>query len=408
MIIKGRFVDYRTNKKYMQVEVGDDDGIIKRIGENFGHSDLNFGSEYIIFTGLIDPHVHMRFRQPQKEDYLTGSRAAVNGGVTCAFDMPNHEKPPNTLENLLEKQKAAEASHIPIIVYGAISPNMLPVKEAVIHKLYTTSVGPIELHHTTQEAVENSLAKCTGLKVAGHCEDNAVIEENKNNAKHIDRRPAIAEEKAIRYFSESCIKYGVTGIVCHISSAHGFAAVQQRMLKEAAPHYLYFNLDDIEKYPAYKAYGEQFFNVNPSLKTKYDMHFLLQRFKRGEFDLLGSDHAPHTKEDKLSGMSGFSGLDIFGAFVGHMINDGMDAQLLSKICSYNPAQLVGLNQGLIQKGYIGSFTVINLKKPTNITTEFLQTKNAENTPWLGETLSASVEATIVKGKICKAKGQMLV
>jgi len=350
----------------------------------------------------------MRFGQEYKEDYISGSRAAVNGGVTCAFDMPNHAEPPTNLETLLKKQKAAEKSFIPIIVEGALSPTSAPVKEALIHKLYTTSVGPEELHHLTSYDVESTLSKCKGLTVACHCEDNEILDVYKKKKTHIKRRPSSAEERAVQYFSEFCNTYGVKGIVCHISSSLGYAAVQKGLLKETAPHYLHFCADEFKNYPAYKEFGEKFFNVNPSLKHKHDRNILLDYFKKGKFDLLGSDHAPHTDMEKHSGMSGFSGLDVFGAFVGDLIRDGMDPQLVAKICSYNPAKLVGLNQGLIQEGYIGSFTVINMWQPTKVTTDFLQTKNKENTPWLGETFLTSVDTTIVKGKPMKLKGEVIV
>jgi dihydroorotase len=322
--------------------------------------------------------------------------------------MPNHADPPISLEALLRKQEAAKASLIPIIVEGALCPKAEPVKEAQIHKLYTTSVGPKALHHLTQEDVLSTLSKCKGLTVACHCEDNDIIDAHKDEKSHIKRRPASAEERAIGYFSRGCRDYGVKGIVCHISSALGYAAVPEGIIKETAPHYLHFCVDDFENYPAYKEFGEQFFNVNPSLKHRYDKNVLLQYFRLGKFDIMGSDHAPHTKKQKGEGMSGFSGLDIMGVFAGHLINKGVNPSLIAKICSYNPAQLVGIKQGMITEGYIGSFTVINLKDSTNVTTDYLQTKNKENTPWLGETLSASVEATIVKGKVCKLNGELTV
>ena len=141
--------------------------------------------------------------------------------------------------------------------------------------------------------------------------------------------------------------------------------------------------------------------INPPLRDKTDVAALRNGLKNGLITSLASDHAPHTREEKEapSPPSGVPNLDTYGPFVTWLIKKvGVDPITIARVCSLNPAHFLGIKQGRIVEGYIGSFTVLDLDTPVVITAEDLYTKCGWS-PFEGVTFPGRVAATIVNGKM---------
>ncbi len=248
-----------------------------------------------ILPGAIDPHVH--FREPGltgKEDFSTGSLAAVFGGVTCAFDMPNTIPPVISLSALEEKKRSIEKrSWTDYGLFGgcvATSDIHAMGPEVIGFKLFLgSSTGRLLV--TDRVEIEHIAAKvkATGKVLSVHAEDENHMRkmEEKDLNDHLKTRPVAAEVSAINGMT----KFDGTRInICHISSKEGLqAAVSAGFTKEVTAHHLFLNKDCGKG-----AYAK----TNPPIRTEEDRVALMAALQKGEFDMIGSDHAPHTIEEK--------------------------------------------------------------------------------------------------------------
>jgi dihydroorotase len=145
------------------------------------------------------------------------------------------------------------------------------------------------------------------------------------------------------------------------------------------------------------------FQVNPPLRTEEDRLALIAGLKNGAIDYLATDHAPHTLEEKEKGISGLPQLDTYGPFAAWLIKEhNFTAEDIGRVCSQNPAtfmnQFVKEPYGKIEKGFVGSLTILALNKQILITKEILKTKNKWS-PFLGITFPGSVVMTVIRGQI---------
>lgn len=136
-VVEGRLVD-----RWGQVEIVD--GNIARVGDLGLKPDLKAGEHDIVFPGFVDVHVHLRQGNEEKEDFHSGARAALNGGVTCMLDMPNNPVPPRTLEGLQVKRAGVAELPIDIDFYLGVGPGTRPEPGHRLYKAYMgPSIGPI-------------------------------------------------------------------------------------------------------------------------------------------------------------------------------------------------------------------------------------------------------------------------
>jgi len=166
---------------------------------------------------------------------------------------------------------------------------------------------------------------------------------------------------------------------------------------EVTPHHVFFDTAQIT--PA----NRQSMQMNPPLRAPSDRLAMLEALRDGTADYLATDHAPHTLEEKARGVSGQPHLDTYGAFVTWLIVDqGFTPERIAAICSANPGAFVNPycteRWGRLQPGFVGSLTVLDLKKPTMIRREDLQTKCGWS-PFEGVTFPGSVAAVFVRGKL---------
>jgi len=390
-----------------RIEIGDD-GLILRVGQPTGVADVVLKEE-LIFPGFIDLHIHAREDVSQKwnykEDFNSASLAGINGGVIAFADMPNNPLPPTDEFSYSAKEKLAKKSEVDVLLYAGVGQNTKPLDKAVPYKVFMgQSVG--ELFFESQNELEKTLENYVGQSVSFHCEDPEILEQNKNQSTHGQRRPPEAETTAVDFALRLIKKYNLEGKICHCSTIGALAGIITakkqgvKVTVEVAPHHLYFDELMINEQ------NRKMFQVNPPIRQSPENRLaLIEALKKGEIDYLATDHAPHTLAEKEQGISGLPHLDTYGCFVTWLMKEHQFSfQDIARVCSFNPGKFFSrfskIQYGKIEVGYIGSLTILDINKPVKIEKRMLKTK-CNWSPFEGITFPGSVKMTIIKGKICK-------
>ncbi len=404
MIVEGILADI-DGVRPGQVQV--EQGVIVAVGHNLGKATHVFGDECLIFAGMGDIHIHARQdvtgRENHKETFATAAAAALHGGVVHVADMPNNPAPPIDDASYAAKARLITGANLPVVftLYAGIGPGTRPLSRHVPYKAYMgPSVG--ELFFSNLETLDETLAAYRGQAVSFHCEDPVCLERHKSATTHESRRPPSCELSATRFALEMVEKYGLTGKLCHYSVGEGLPLIQAakakelRITAEVTPHHLFFDTSTITDA------NRPWMQMNPALRSPADRAAMLEALRDGTTDYLATDHAPHTIEEKLRGISGQPHLDTYGPFVTWlMVDQGFTPQRIAAICSANPGAFVSAftteRFGRLAPGYVGSLTVLNLKKPTTIRREDLRTRCGWS-PFEGITFPGSVEAVFIRGQ----------
>ncbi len=380
---------------------------IVEVGPNLGVPDFSFDDDCLIFAGMGDIHIHARDdvseQQTYKEDFATAGAAAVNGGVVHVADMPNNPAAPIDDESYAAKCQQLKLRNPPIHVtlYAGIGPGTRPLSKPVPYKAYMgPSVG--DLFFRSLQELDESLQHYRGCNVSFHCEDPKLLDASLNAATHEQRRPPECEISATRFALQMIEKYDLTGKLCHYSVGDGLPlirAARQRGLKvtcEVTPHHLYFDQSDLND----ENRGRM--QMNPPLRGTADRLAMLAALRDGTLDYLATDHAPHTIEENLKGISGQPHLDTYGAFVAWLIlKQDFQPEQAAAFCSANPGKFVNpfvapKKFGRIEPGYTASLTVLNMQRPITIERQQLKTKCGWS-PFEGVTFPGSVEAVFIDG-----------
>ena len=391
-----------------------ENGKISDISKNpiDGDEIIDIKSKYIM-PGFIDPHIH--FRDPgltQKEDFKTGSLSAANGGFTTVIDMPNTLPKTNTYKALKEKIKIAQEKSVINFELQA-GHNTLEEMEKM------TTLNPIsfkvfmdlESDESLKEIFSNlgKLQQTTNYNglVAVHCEKKSIVETETQKLKEKEEnapidyayaRPAKSEDESVKQAIELANENNLRLHICHLSSSKSLslakdASKTQEVSWEFTPHHLL--LDN----SAYDVYGT-FMKTNPPLREKKDS---VRINDLDETSIIGTDHAPHTLEDKTKGVwessPGIPNLETVVPLILTEVNKGnVDLKIIPKIFSENASKIYGLkNKGSIAVGKDADFTVIDLKREGKFNIEEFKTK-AEYSPFDGWEYIGMPVMTIVKGK----------
>lgn len=285
--------------------------------ESSEESTLDAKNKLLLLPALIDPHVHFRIPgSAYKEDWMTASRAAVTGGVTTVFDMPNNNPPVVDKSTLQNKTNIIDGhlkhADIPLRYHlwlGADKEHLDCIKELKDHvigiKIYMGSTtggllmdDPKAIEEVFKIAAENNMI------VAVHAEDEPLLRENKKkyegntdpsvHSKIRDRQAAIL---AVTYAISLSEKYGTKLYVAHVSTKEEIELIRKAkerkvpVFAEVTPHHLHLTVED------YSTQGN-FIQVNPPIRTQDDVNALWEAIIDGTVDTIGSDHAPHTIEEK--------------------------------------------------------------------------------------------------------------
>jgi dihydroorotase len=395
--------------KLQHVCIGIDHGRISRVKKVLkGERQLDF-NDRIILPGAIDVHTHMR--EPgmtRKEDFSTGSVAAAFGGVTCFFDMPNTKPPTILREDVMEKKElASKKSWVDFGLFGGVSDASNPQRiadQVVGFKIFMSSTtGSVLLSEDKDIRRAMDLIKPTKKVVSVHAEDeHLLVKRDEVNIKdHNEARPRRAEASAIERLAQFSQQNKVN--ICHVTSSEGIDALSKgAFTSEATPHHMLLDVASCGR--------KGFCKVNPPLRPKTDKEAVLAAFASGKIDLLASDHAPHTVEEKEqefdSAPSGVPGVETsFPLMMVLARKERIDLGALIKAACETPAQLFGLNKGSIEEGKDADLMVLDPRAVTTIVPRKLHSKCGW-TPFEGHE-AIFPQAVFLRGQLLVEEGGLV-
>lgn len=361
--------------RFEQCCIGIEDGRIVRIAKVLeGDRTHRYGSKAVL-PGAIDVHVH--FREPgmtEKEDFSSGSLAALHGGVTCVFDMPNTNPPTTTVAALTDKRRLAlSKSRVDFGLFAGVRKGIdVPglAKEAIGFKLYMASTTG-ELLVPSLEQIMDELAGIAASKkiLAVHAEDERLRRKDpeKGLDDHLRNRNNECEASAIRKVKDA--GKGCRLHICHVSAKDSLPLITDGspVTSEVTPHHLLLDKD-----MKLGAKGK----VNPPLRRREDRHALFAALRDGAFDIIASDHAPHTIEEKQEDFEyapgGMPGVETMVPLMLRLVErQEMDIAGLVMRVSQRPGEMFGIPKGRIAEGYDADLMVVDFDSIRTITSDML-------------------------------------
>ena len=362
--------------------------------------------EYVAFPGFCDVHVH--FREPgfsYKETIRSGSAAAAAGGYTAACTMPNLNPVPDSVESLkMQNDIIDRDACIKVLPYGSITVGQKGEELSDLRGMAPDCIAfsddgrGVQSEDMMREAMIR--AKALGKMIVAHCEVNDLLEGgyiHKGEYARVHGHRGICSEseylqveRDLRLAKETGCKYHV----CHISAKETVEAIRRAKAEgvdvtcETGPHYLILTDMDLKE--------EGRFKMNPPLRGEEDRLALIEGIKDGTIDMIATDHAPHSAEEKSKGLEksafGIVGLETcFSLMYTHLVKPGIiTLEKLIELLSVNPRKRFGIENG-------NDFTVWCLDSEYTVApAKFLSMGRA--TPFEGDTLSAQCMLTVCGGK----------
>lgn len=370
----------------------------------------------LVTPGLIDMHVHLR--EPgfeHKETIATGTASAAKGGFTTIACMPNTRPVTDNADTVkLVLDKAAEAGSVKVLPYAAITLNELgreltdfaALKAAGAIGFTDDGVG-VQNAQMMKNAM--ALAASMDMPVIAHCEDDSLVVgasvsegefarkhglkgiPNESEAIHVGRDILLAEATGVHYH------------VCHVSTEQSIRLIRLaksigiKVTAEVCPHHLILSDEDIPGMDAN-------WKMNPPLRTPRDVEACIQALEDGTIDIIVTDHAPHSEEEKAKGMElapfGIVGFETaFPLLYTKFVKTGRwSLQMLVDRMTSDPAKVFRLATGRLEQGAPADLTVIDLETEQVVDPTTFATKG-KNTPFTNWTLKGWPQTTIVDGQV---------
>jgi dihydroorotase len=409
--------------KLTKIDVGLSGNKIKKIGKiELNSAKVYDATDKVVLPGIIDTQVH--FREPgstDAEDLESGSRAAVLGGVTSLFEMPNTNPPTSNLVEFDKKLQAAKnRMHSNYAFYFGATPDntdqlakLKDVEGCCGVKLFAgSSTGNLLVD---KEADIEKVISSSDRIVSIHSEDEDIIKLRKKFIKkgdvhsHPEWRNVECAMSSTRRVVKIAERYNKKIHVLHITTKEevDFLAMHKKNVTfETTPQHLTLYAPD-----CYEKLGS-YAQMNPPLRTKEHYDRLWVAIKNNVVDVLGSDHAPHLKENKdkeyPNSPSGMPGVQtIFPVMLNH-VNDGkLTLQQLINLMCENPCKIFGIkNKGFIKEGYDADLTIADMNKELIIKNEMIASKCGW-TPFNNYKVKGFPVGTIVNGNLVMSDGKVI-
>lgn len=414
IIIKGANV-YLNNEFVNQDLFIDDNGVLFEF-ENQNANEVINASNLTIMPGFIDPHVHLR--EPgfeYKETIFSGTSAAAAGGFTTIFSMPNLKPAPDCFENLkVQLDIIKKDAQVHVYPTGSITKSQKGVGELSDFESladYVIGFSDDGVGVQTKELMHLAMQKAAKLNKAiiAHCEDNNELEKGHciNYGIVSQRLGLVGINNASEYNEvirdiELAKQTNCHLHICHVSAKESVEAIRQakkdgvNVTAEVTVHHLVLSEEDIKEHGNYK--------MNPPLRSEYDRQALIDGVLDGTIDMICTDHAPHSQEEKSRGLQlspfGIIGLEtafplIYTYFVKrNIITLNKAIELFSKNC----AKTFNIEGGTIEFNKKANFCAYNLDCKHIISEDDLLSKS-HNTPFINFEVACKNALTVVDGKI---------
>jgi len=407
------------------------DGVIVEIGKDLskaGVEEVIDARGLYVLPGVVDEHVHMR--EPgleYKDDFEHGSKAAIKGGVTTVIDHPNTLPPVDTPSRLLDKARLLESkAYVDFALLGVLHDGNIQYFEdmlsegAVGFKVFmgpTTGNIPPPSDPSLHEILR--LSAKTNTRVMFHAEDHALVTYFTERAKrlgedpalHIEARPPLAEVYSIVKIATMAKYTGGKAHIVHISSRDALEAIMRAreagvdITAETCPHYLVLDVEDYAKYGS-------LMKVNPPIRGGVHRKALLEAVASGLFEAIGSDHAPHSPEEKRRSIweaaAGFAGVQtLLPIMLDLALRGAIPITSIPRLLSENPARLFKLwpFKGTIMPGSSGDLVIVDPSSEHIVTAEWLEYKH-KLSPYIGWRLKGRIKYVVLRGHIVVKDGEL--
>lgn len=415
LIKNGRIINPASNlDEHMDILIEDDK--VKRIEKNIQLDNEDFklidAKDCIVSPGLIDIHVH--FRDPgltHKEDIMSGAKSAAAGGYTTVLLMANTNPKIDNIKSLQYVQEKAKKAPINILQEAALT---IDFKDELVDMQALHKAGAAGFTNDGVAVMNTNIlrkamikAKELGTVIALHEEDNKLIglhginEGAVSNSLGLKGAPRVSEDVMVARDCMLALETGATIDIQHISSKNAVDMVQYakskgaNVIAEVTPHHFTLTEDAVLEHSTLA-------KMNPPLRTYEDRERIISALADGTIDIIATDHAPHSPEEKSvefsKAPSGIIGLETaLSLTITELVrkNRLSLSQALSKLTS-NPSTLYKLNKGDISEGKIADICIFNLDE-SYVVDKFYS--KSSNSPFIGQKLFGKVKYTICSGKV---------
>ena len=371
-----------------------EDGLIKEISKKIA------GKKYrgIVMPAGIDVHVHLRdFDESQKETIRNGTLAALNGGICLVVDQPNTKPFIDSEEMYLKRVRYAEkflsvdySLNLGVTRRNADKINLIAEKIKEIG--FNPAIGEVFLHHENIEyQIDIEVVETLRHFTTIHAECPEFVESNR--IPNFRYRKREAEIKAVERLASKKLYF------CHVSTSEALDIINKNSsYAEVTPHHLLLSEKDYERLGS-------LVNVNPPLRRKEDQEYLFNEFQKA--DVVASDHAPHTIEEKIAGASGFPGVEtLYPILMGQVFLGRLNIFQVMERISDNPARIFGFcRYGLIEVNNYANLAIFDLSRMERLKSDKLHCF-ANWTPFEGFPV-VFPHTVILRGEVVKDGKEMV-
>lgn len=419
LIKKGRIL----NPSDQTDKIGDilvEDGVIKEMKEEIECKEtpekIIDAKGCYVMPGLIDLHVHLR--DPgltYKEDVVTGAKAGAKGGFTTILAMPNTKPVIDCADRVnYVHNKAKELAPIHVLQVGAVTKQQKGEELADIEGMIKAGIPAISedgksVMNTKIYKEAMQIAADHNIPVFAHCEDQNMVnggcvnEDKKSKELGLPGISNAVEDIIVARDIMLAKETGASLHLCHCSTKDSVRMIELAKKEklpvtgEVCPHHFILTSDDMVA-------GDANYKMNPPLRTKEDRDALVKGLKDDIFDVISTDHAPHSREEKQRSMTeapfGIVGLETAAALtMTELVHKGILTPLqMAEKMSYNPAKIIHSDRGRLEVGSPADITIIDPEKEYVIDSKTFESKG-KNTPFNGRKVKGMVKATICDGEI---------